>query len=133
MILITGATGHIGGEAARILHAAGHEVRAFVRDADRATDLPAGVERTVGDLDRPETLPAALAGVDHVFLLQASHGREQTRAMVEAARQADVRHIVALSSMGAGLDPMPIMGTARPGLGPGDRASAVGCVGAPPA
>lgn len=101
MIVVTGATGRIGGHLARLLHGQGRPVRALVRDPARATGLPAGVERAVGHLDRPETLAAALAGVDRVFHMQASHGTGQTQTMVDAARRAGVRHIVALSSISA--------------------------------
>jgi uncharacterized protein YbjT (DUF2867 family) len=111
MFLITGATGHIGGELARILQAQGHEVRAFLRDPDRAAHLPDGIERVAGDLDRPDTVAAALDGVDAVFHMQADHGTAQTETMVRETERAGVRRIVALSSMGAGLEPMPIMGT----------------------
>jgi len=111
MILVTGATGHIGGEIARILSETGNDVRALVRDPARADSLPPGVEIAVGDLDRPETLTAALAGVDRIFHMQASHGTAQTTAMVDAAKQAGAQRIVALSSMGAAVSPPPIMGT----------------------
>src|SRR3954447_19817225 len=62
MILVTGATGHVGAELVRTLAAAGEPVRALVRDASRAAALPDGVEAVAGDLNRPETLPAAMAG-----------------------------------------------------------------------
>jgi uncharacterized protein YbjT (DUF2867 family) len=40
MILVTGATGHVGGELARLLAAGGHKVRGLVRDPHRAAGLP---------------------------------------------------------------------------------------------
>lgn len=110
MILVTGATGSIGGEVARVLHAGGHKTRVLVRDPERAAGLPAGIERVKGDLSRPETLEPALEGVDRVFLMEASHGSEHTAAMATAAARAGVRHIVDLSSMGVTFQPMPAMG-----------------------
>jgi uncharacterized protein YbjT (DUF2867 family) len=109
-ILITGATGHVGKHLISLLLASGYPVRALVRDRTRTATLPDEVEVIVGDLAHPETLPAALAGVERVFLMDASHGLDLTRNAVAAARDAGVQRIVNLSSIGAGLDPMPIMG-----------------------
>jgi uncharacterized protein YbjT (DUF2867 family) len=109
-ILITGATGHVGKHLISLLHAKGYPVRALVRDRARAAGLPDEVEVVVGDLEQPETLPAALTGVERVFLMDASHGLDLTKNAVAAARDAGVQRIVNLSSIGAGLDPMPIMG-----------------------
>jgi nucleoside-diphosphate-sugar epimerase len=56
-VLLTGATGFIGGHLCRRLVAAGHTVRALVRDPKKASGLPAGVEKLEGDLtlfDRPD-------------------------------------------------------------------------------
>ncbi|SDY17101.1 Uncharacterized conserved protein YbjT, contains NAD(P)-binding and DUF2867 domains [Amycolatopsis xylanica] len=99
MILITGATGTIGSEVVRRLTARGEPLRALTRDPSRA---PSGVETVVGDLDRPESLAPAVAGVEAVFLLTQG-GPSAARhdlAMVEAARSAGVRKIVKLSSIG---------------------------------
>ena len=111
-LLITGATGHVGSHLISLLHAKGYPVRALVRDRTRAAGFPDDVEVVVGDLAQPETLPAAFAGVERVFLMDASHGLDQTRNAVAAARDAGVQRIVNLSSIGASLDPMPIMGRA---------------------
>lgn len=109
-ILITGATGHVGKHLISLLHAKGYPVRALVRDRTRAAALPDEVEVVVGDLAHPETLLTAFAGVEHVFLMDASHGLDFTRNAVAAAKDTGVHRIVNLSSIGAGLDPMPIMG-----------------------
>jgi uncharacterized protein YbjT (DUF2867 family) len=109
-ILITGATGHVGKHLISLLLASGYPVRALVRERARAADLPNEVEVVVGDLAHPETLPAALAGVERVFLMDPSHGLDLTRNVMAAARDAGVQRIVNLSSIGAGVDPMPIMG-----------------------
>ena len=59
VILVTGATGNAGVEAARALAAAGHPVRALTRDPSSAR-LPAGVTAAQGDLTspRPWTAPS---------------------------------------------------------------------------
>jgi uncharacterized protein YbjT (DUF2867 family) len=110
MILVTGATGNVGGEVARILDERGLKTRVLVRDLQRAVSLPAGIERVTGDLGRPETLGPALEGADRVFLMQTGHGSEHTAAVAGAAARAGVRHIVDLSSMGVTFQPMPVMG-----------------------
>jgi uncharacterized protein YbjT (DUF2867 family) len=95
MILVTGATGNIGGELVRALAGAGEEVRALIRrDADRSA-LPAGVGGFIGDLNRPETLSAALGGVRGVHLLS---GYEDMPGLLAEIRRAGVEHVVLQSS-----------------------------------
>jgi uncharacterized protein YbjT (DUF2867 family) len=108
-ILITGATGHIGTHLIKQLAAKGYPVRALVHSREKAAGLPQEVERVTGDLARPATLSAAVDGVDRVFLLDPSTGLDFTRNMVEVSLQVGVRLIVDLSSIGAGLDPVPIL------------------------
>src|SRR5215208_6950129 len=100
MILVTGATGTIGSEVFRRLAAAGERPRALVRDPQIArARLGNAVEHVVGDLDRPETLEAALAGVDRVFLLtrQTSRQPQQERNVIDAAARSGLRQLVKLS------------------------------------
>ncbi|SCE74994.1 Uncharacterized conserved protein YbjT, contains NAD(P)-binding and DUF2867 domains [Micromonospora haikouensis] len=104
--LVTGATGYIGGRLAPLLLAEGHQVRCLARHADRLRDVPwaARAEIAEGDLRRPETLPAAFAGVDVAYYLVHSLGqagfeaadREAAVAFADAARAAGVRRIVYL-------------------------------------
>jgi uncharacterized protein YbjT (DUF2867 family) len=94
MILVTGATGNVGTELVRALANAGHAVRALTRGGNRSR-LPAGVEGVVGDLNRPETLSAALAGVRGVFLLS---GYQNMPGVLAEIRRAQVEHVVLLSS-----------------------------------
>lgn len=100
MILITGATGTVGREVVRQLVAAGERPRVAVRDLDTARPtFGPDVEYVRADLDRPETLPAALAGAKRLFLLTPASFRQLTRErrIVEAAVAAGVRHVVKLS------------------------------------
>jgi uncharacterized protein YbjT (DUF2867 family) len=95
MILVTGATGNVGGELVRTLAAAGEPVRALIRrESDRAR-LPAGVEAVVGDLNRPEGLAEAFAGVRGLHLLS---GYEDMSGFLAGARCAGVEHVVLQSS-----------------------------------
>lgn len=94
MILVTGGAGNVGANVVRQLLDAGEEVRVVTRDP-RGRSFPDQVEVVPGDLTRPETLPAALSGVDRAFLFPVHEGLD---GFLEAARQADLRHVVLLSS-----------------------------------
>src|SRR5215216_1883836 len=108
MILITGATGTTGREIVAELRRVGAAgVRALVRDPARASFVrEAGFETVAGDFERPETLGAALEGVERALLLTPPSPQtfEQQRAFIEAARRAGVRHVVKLSAFGADAD-----------------------------
>ena len=110
MLLVTGATGHVGRELVRELDARGAAFRVLVRDPARAAGLPDRAERVIGDLDRPATLAAAMDGVERLFLLVPGIGLEHTEHAVAAARAAGVRHVVYLSSYAVIGDPVPAMG-----------------------
>jgi uncharacterized protein YbjT (DUF2867 family) len=110
MLLVTGATGHIGRELARELDARGAKFRVLVRDPARATGLPERAERVIGDLGQPATLPPAFDGADGLFLLVPGIGVDHTAHAVAAARAAGVRRIVHLSSYAVIGEPMPAMG-----------------------
>jgi nucleoside-diphosphate-sugar epimerase len=66
-VLVTGGTGKVGSGVARAALAAGHEVRALVRDVGRAAALPSEVRLVAGDVLDPTSLAAACAGCDIVF------------------------------------------------------------------
>lgn len=97
MILVTGATGNVGGELVRALVSAGEAVRALSRGA-RQMALPTGVEGVAGDLNRPETLSSALAGARGVFLLS---GYQDMPGLLAEIRRAGVERVVLLSSSSA--------------------------------
>ncbi|MDR7281065.1 SDR family oxidoreductase [Catenuloplanes atrovinosus] len=106
LCLVTGATGYIGGRLAPRLVQAGFRVRCLARNAGRLRDVPwAGqVEIAEGDVSRPDTLTAALDGVDVAYYLIHSLGRRGfeeadrigARNFAEAARRAGVTRIVYL-------------------------------------
>jgi uncharacterized protein YbjT (DUF2867 family) len=107
-ILVTGATGYIGGRLVHALEDAGFAVRAMAR---RPAYLPVGprTEKVAGDMLQPETLPPALEGVETAFYLEHSMGsrgsfeeedRTAARNFGEAARVAGVRKIVYLGGLG---------------------------------
>ena len=105
MILVTGATGKTGRHLTGELVRRGERVRAFVRNpAAAAAVLGPEVEIVAGDLDRTDTLEAAMSGVDLLYLLAPPSPRlaEVEAAAVEVARRAGVRRIVKHSAIDAG-------------------------------
>jgi nucleoside-diphosphate-sugar epimerase len=114
-VLITGATGMLGGVLVEHLLDQGHQVRALVRASSDTTALQAlGVEIVVGSLHPPQGLEAALAGCDHIVHC-AGGGRVQsaselidnnartTTALITAAEIATprLRRFVLISSIAA--------------------------------
>ena len=75
-ILVTGATGYIGGRLAPRLAEAGHDVRVLVRDPLKLRDAPwaSSVDVVTGDLTDPSAVAAALADVDVVYYLVHAMG-----------------------------------------------------------
>jgi uncharacterized protein YbjT (DUF2867 family) len=112
-VLVTGATGQVGGAVLEELVRRGVQARAMVRTEDRSDGLAArGVEAVVGDLERPETLPGALSGAGRVFLMSRDDPNqpEMEGALIEAAGRAGVGRIVKLSASGAAPDsPVALM------------------------
>lgn len=97
-ILVTGATGNIGRMVVDELADGGRPLRALTTNPAKAA-LPDDVEVFEGYLGRPETLKPALEGVDRLYLAPKPETAETVAGL---ARQAGVRHVVALSSILAG-------------------------------
>jgi uncharacterized protein YbjT (DUF2867 family) len=108
MILVTGSTGLNGGELVRRLSAKGVPVRALVRNTAKAAPLASlpNVEIFEGDLGKPETLAAALRGVDRAALMSSAEPtmQEVQSSFIDAARLAGVQHVVKLSGIIPDLD-----------------------------
>jgi uncharacterized protein YbjT (DUF2867 family) len=126
VILVVGATGQVGSLVVRRLRADGAPVRAMVRNPATAADLAAtGAELVVADLARPETLDAALDGVDAVVATAnavAPIHRSDSAAVVDAgyaelirrAERAGVRRFVLASVPETRLDErVPVAATKR--------------------
>ncbi|WP_395358039.1 NAD(P)H-binding protein [Streptomyces sp. YH02] len=97
-ILVTGATGRVGGAVVAQLHAAGVPVRALVRGE---ASFPEGVQAIRGDLADPASLGAALEGVDAVFLVWPFLSAEGASDVIDAIGKS-ARRVVYLSSAGVG-------------------------------
>jgi uncharacterized protein YbjT (DUF2867 family) len=94
MILVTGATGNVGGELVTTLATRGAPTRAVVRDSS-ATSMPAGVDVVQGDLELPESLTPALDGAHAVFLLG---GWSDMPGLLRRIAHAGVERVVLLTS-----------------------------------
>ncbi|UCH87396.1 MAG: DUF2867 domain-containing protein [Dehalococcoidia bacterium] len=112
LILLTGATGYVGGRLLRALEARGHRLRCLAR---RPEFLQHGVVESTqvvkGDLLDATSLAPALAGVDSAYYLVHSMGsmrafeeedRRAAKSFADAAREAGVRRIIYLGGLGRG-------------------------------
>ncbi|WP_244162692.1 NAD(P)H-binding protein [Streptomyces bungoensis] len=93
--VVFGARGNVGRNVAAGLMAVGEKVRGTSRNPE-AGGFPSGLEVVRADLERPESLPAVLAGADKVFLYAKP---EEIEGFVAAAQSAGVRKVVLLSSV----------------------------------
>ncbi len=76
---------------------------------DGASSRPSATRRSYGDFDKPETLTAALSGVERAYLVCTpdEHVVRRECAFIDAARAAGVRHVVKCSAFLAGQDAQP--------------------------
>jgi uncharacterized protein YbjT (DUF2867 family) len=107
MILVTGATGHVGSELVRLLAEQGTPARALIHSPDKAAPIQhLGLEVAVGDYEQPDTLDAAIVGCDHLYLVSPPSPRQpqQERNVIDAAKRAGVSHVVKQTVLGADPD-----------------------------
>lgn len=97
LILVTGATGHVGWHAVSQLLGTGAAVRALARNPDSAS-VPGGVEVVRGDLSVPTTLDTCLDRVEAVFLVWPGLPVDLASAVLDTVSKR-ARRIVYLSSL----------------------------------
>lgn len=110
LVLLTGATGYIGGRLLPLMERRGFSLRCLARRPEHLRPRVASTTEVVaGDVLAPETLPAAFEGVDTAYYLIHSMGtardferddRQAAANFAAAARQAGVRRIIYLGGLG---------------------------------
>lgn len=142
MVLVTGASGHVGGALVRALLDEGRDVRCLVHRDTRSLE-GLSVARVTGDVTEPSSLGPAFEGVDVVFhcaavisIVGPMGGRvrrvnvDGVRNVALAARAARVRRLVHVSSCHAYDLRVPRVHEEGPRAGPGsfayDRSKADG-------
>ena len=108
-ILITGATGYVGGQLLPKLAQSGHEVTCMVRDASRFNPGLRGAQVVEADVLQAGTLVPALQGIEVAYYLIHSMGggaegfaerdRRAARNFAVAAKQAGVQRIIYLGGL----------------------------------
>ena len=116
-IILTGATGYIGGRLLGLLEAEGHHIRCITRRPDAlAGRIGSNTEVVAADMFEPEELEHALAGGDVAYYLVHSMGnaenfeerdREAARNFGEAAHKAGVKRIIYLGGLGEDVEQSP--------------------------
>jgi uncharacterized protein YbjT (DUF2867 family) len=98
-ILVTGATGTVGGELVKALVQRGAHVRALTRKQPEPGTFPSAVEIAFGDLSDPVSVAEAIKGVDKLFLLIGNVPDEFTQALTAygLAKRAGLKHVTYLS------------------------------------
>ncbi|MGW4927668.1 SDR family oxidoreductase [Agromyces sp. NPDC004153] len=96
-VLVTGATGYIGGRLVPRLIGAGHDVRVLVRQPERLRDVPwaASVDVVAGDLGDRAAVDRAMDGIEVVYYLVHSMGG---RGDFESVELAIARNVAAAAS-----------------------------------
>jgi len=101
MILVTGATGHLGNAAIQSLLKKGvpaHEITALVRDENKAVNLKdQGIQIKIGNYNDYNSLKEALQGVDKLLLISSNEVADsliQQKSVINAAKENGVGHIV---------------------------------------
>ena len=138
LILLTGATGYVGGELLKALLVGGHRVRCLARRPEAlSTAEAAEAEVARGDVLDPASVRAAMSGVDAAYYLVHSMGspgrfeeedRTAARIFGDAAREAGVRRVVYLGGLGRSDQELSAHLRSRQEVGEILRASGVGVI-----
>lgn len=112
-ILLTGATGYVGGKLLSKLESLGHDVNCLARNPDRVTNTGPGTSVFQGDVRNADSMTEAFQGVDTAYYLVHSlsdkhdfeqHEREAAENFALAASQAGVKRIIYLGGLGSESD-----------------------------
>jgi uncharacterized protein YbjT (DUF2867 family) len=111
-IVFIGGTGKLGVPVVKLLAKNNFQVRAIVRDPDKARRvLPHNVEIVLGDLKNPKTIEDGLENMDAVYInlstettrldLPFYEEREGVETIVKAAQKCNLKHIFKIGALGA--------------------------------
>ena len=101
LIFIAGASGYIGGRLLMVLEAKGYRVRCLARRPEYLRPrIGQATEVVAGDVFAPETLDAALAGVDQAYYLVHSMGSAES---FEKQDRIAARNFASSSTTGSAL------------------------------
>ncbi len=103
MILITGASGTVGGAVLEEMRKTEQSIRAMYRSEEDARNAPAGVAAVIADFASKDSLKRALAGVDAVFLVCSPIPAlvELESNVIDVSRDTGVKRVVLNSALGA--------------------------------
>jgi uncharacterized protein YbjT (DUF2867 family) len=102
-ILVTGATGNLGRAVVQALSARGFQVKAGSTRPEKATTLP-GVVPVKVVYEEPDTVVAALEGVDGLFLVAPPldpEAPQKLRPIIDQVRSRGIGHVIFTSVLGA--------------------------------
>jgi NADH dehydrogenase len=136
MILVTGANGYVATAVLKQLQSSnasaklnGEKVLGLIRNEQAAEKVRGlGVQPVLGDVTNPESLDKAMQGVDKVIQLAAVNrdkgettmervNAQGTINVVNAAKKADVKHIITVVGLGADAKkPYPLASTQGKGV-----------------
>src|SRR5260370_12744848 len=104
MILITGASGSVGKAVVQEAVRKEPKVRAMYRSKEVAAKAPSGCEAVLADYADKQSLRRALDGVNSVYVVCSPIPQlvELESNMVDACKEAGVKHVVLNSALGAG-------------------------------
>src|SRR5467141_4556256 len=115
MILITGASGSVGKAVLQEAVRKEPKVRAMYRSKEEAAKAPSGCEAVLADYADKQSLRRALDGVKSVYVVCSPIPQlvELESDMVDACKEAGVKHVVLNSALGAGDYPKSFPGWHR--------------------
>lgn len=116
MILVTGATGHLGSQIVENLltQISSSKIAVLVRDEEKAKELKAkGIQIRVGDYTNPNSLVAAFKDVEKLILISSNDFNDrigQHKNAIDAAKEAGVKHILYTSMSMKDIETSPLKG-----------------------
>src|SRR5437868_3140888 len=102
MILVIGATGTLGSEVVNRLKENGAQFKVAASSLEKVeSERQRGQDAVLFDYNRPETFASALQAIDRLFLLSPPGATHLEAGVIDAAKQAGIKHIVKQSALNA--------------------------------